>query len=126
MILKELEDLRQGGSGPYPTDLDILVDERFYFPNAATTGTFFLQIDRPVLITSIIASIPSGTAGLLSIGSGGNLGQLNVTPGSVPLSNISMIMYQNDPISLAITGGTGLIALWFMGLGLRGNKWRRI
>lgn len=121
-ILKELKYMNFSA---WPTDNSILIDEFNFAPNS-TSVTLTPQLQYPALIQSIIASIPGSTAGTLTIGSGARQRQFGIVPGQAPLNNIAMVIYPNDIFTLTITGGTGLVALEVMGLGLKGQEWRVI
>lgn len=133
LIYSELKKLQEGGSGPYPTDINLIVDEF----NVTPSGNLLVlvpAIDRPVLITSMIVSIPSGTSGVLAIGAPSTSGQnysadarlIGLTPQTPPFNGIGLVIYQNDVFTITTTGAAGLIFLEIMGLGLRGTAWRRI
>lgn len=118
-----LDALNELTIGMYPIDNRIVVDEFVFAPNS-TVATLQPQIQYPVLIQSIIASIPSGTAGVLAIGQAGRQRQFTIVPGQAPLNNIAMVIYPNDPFVLTVTGGTGLVAIEIMGFGLKNQNWR--
>lgn len=113
---------------PLPTDPFVMVDEYQYNPNGSTV-TLNPQMQYPALIQSIIASIPGGTSGVLTIGAPGSTGikrQISIVPGQAPLNNIAMIIYPSDAFILTTTGGSGLLYIEIMGLALKGQEWRVI
>lgn len=118
-----LNQLKYMNFSAYPTDNNIVIDEYQSTPNG-TNVTLVPQLQYPALIQSIIASIPPGTAGTLTIGAGGRLRQFNVSPSQGPFNNINMVIYPNDIFVLTVTGGSGLVGLEIMGLGLKGQEWR--
>lgn len=118
-----LDALNELTIGMYPVDNRIIIDEFAFAPNS-TVATLTLQLQYPALIQSIIASIPGGTSGTLTIGASGRQRQFGIVAGQAPLNNIAMVVYPNDVFTLTITGGTGLVALEVMGLGLRNRNWR--
>src|SRR5260370_15445617 len=98
----------------YPTDAKVIVNEFTYHPNGNTI-TMNLNIQYPVLITAIIASIPSGTAGTLTIGSAGDRLVTGIVPGQAPLSGIALVVYPADPITLTTVGAARLVAVSVIG-----------
>ncbi len=119
-ILNSLNELT---IGMYPVDNRILIDEFVFAPNSSV-ATLVPQLQYPALIMSILTSIPAATTGLLTIGAGGRQRQISIQPGQGPLNNIAMVVYPNDIFVLTVTGGTGLVSIEIMGLGLKNQNWR--
>lgn len=116
-------------------DPTLIVDEYAINPSAGTNfPTSFVtltpNIDRPVLVTAIIASIPTATTGVLTIGAtgqGANKRSINISPGQAPLNNIAMVIFPSDVFTLTVTGtGPSLISIEVMGNYLRRTDWRLI
>lgn len=128
-ISSKIEALTRSSGALYPfLEPNVILDEYQVVPSG-TTLLLDPQIDRPALITSIIASIPSGTAGTLTIGTpgtGGNRRQINLSPGMAPLLGLTMFITAADVFSITITGGTGLISLEIMGGIIRSQELRVI
>lgn len=118
-----LDELKALNFSMYPTDNRVLIDEFQFAPNS-TSCTLQPQLQYPALIQSIIATIPPGTSGTLLIGQGGRQRQFTIVPGQAPLNNIAMVIFPSDPFVLTVTGGSGLVALEIMGLGLKNQDWR--
>ncbi len=119
-ILNSLNELT---IGMYPVDNRILIDEFVFAPNSSV-ATLVPQLQYPSLIMSILTSIPAATTGLLTIGAGGRQRQISIQPGQGPLNNIAMVVYPTDIFVLTVTGGTGLVSIEIMGLGLKNQNWR--
>ncbi len=119
-ILNSLNELT---IGMYPVDNRIIIDE-FIFAPASSVATLTPQLQYPALITSILTSIPSATTGVLTIGAAGRQRQISIQPAQGPLNNIAMVIYPNDIFVLTVTGGTGLVSIEIMGLGLKNQNWR--
>lgn len=107
----------------FPVDTNILFDE-YNYASSGNTISLVPNIAFPVLVQSIIASIPTGTTGILTIGAASRLRQFNIAPGQAPLNNIAIIVYPNDVFTLTTTGSAGLVGLEVMGLGLKNTGWR--
>ena len=105
-----------------PIDNYTLFDEEMYGVNESTLSMTF-NIDRPVLITSMMISIPPTTTGLLTIGD-----RINVPVQQEWLNptGIAMIVAPNAKATMTLTGGSGKIMVRFMGNSLRNDKWRRL
>lgn len=126
-IKRLLKVIAENTNGPVYVNGDYILDE-YQFANG-TSVTLNPNIDRPALITSFIASIPSGTSGILTIGAagqGGNKRQINISPNTPLFNSITMIIYPNDQFNLTITGGTGNVSLEIMGGILRKGDWRNV
>lgn len=116
-------------------DPTMLLDEYAINPSAGTNfPTSFVtltpNIDRPVLVTAIIASVPTATTGVLTIGAtgqGANKRAVNISPGQAPLNNLAMVIFPSDVFTLTVTGtGPSLISIEVMGNYLRRTDWRVI
>lgn len=108
--------------GVSPIDPYSIFDEEMYVPSGTTVSMFF-NIDRPILIHSIMISIPNGTTGLLTIGLRINI---PIQQLFLNISGISMIIEPSAKATLTLTGGSGAMMVRFMGNSLRNDKWRRL
>lgn len=105
-----------------PIDPYVFFDEEMYNPNASTHSMTF-NVDRPIVLSSIIISIPAGTTGLLQIGARINI---PVQQEFLPIPGLQMIIDPSSKATMTLTGGSGIIMVRFMGNSLRNDKWRRL
>jgi hypothetical protein len=127
-INKHLQKIENNTDGPAFVDPLMILDEFSVTPNGSS-ATLTPAIDRPALISVIITSIPTGTSGILTIGApgqGSDKRMLNITPTTSPMTNLLMIIYPSDVLTLTVTGGTGVVFIEIMGGLLRKGDWRVI
>jgi hypothetical protein len=116
----------------YPVDPNYIFDEWAGYPDTPAAGTFSVTldpaVDRPILINSFIIATATGSTNVVLTIVGEDMPRkIPLGAGLQQLSAVAFIIYPQAVITLtyttagAATGGF----MEAMGLGLRGDLWRR-